>query len=778
MDVQVRHTKPPPKLKKSFSNISSVLQLSMKDMGRVKWGEKIARHGRGHVQGLVKGLVEGFVKGDAVSEAESQDLSRMDQEIDVTSDTEDRRTPLPPPRKEWIVTTFAGSGQRGFKNAVGEAARFNYPHGICIADDGRSVMVLDSYMSGAHNPADDLEATRFAAEAEAARQVDLKKQADMAECTAFLRDSDFVKLGHTSKMDQKTLDRLWRWCHHEVEQVEGVMARKARSMFKSGMTNPDDMTRRLAGARNVETLKRFHFNNVMHMMRGKDFKNDPPLTLHRQSTSSKIKMGNSFDAAIMTANVVETDLSLLNHGPKMLRQFRAELSQRFNSVFDAWIFFDMDADGSMSHKEFVHLCGPLRLPKDLPPPHIFQLIDTARLKEITPLAFVEAVKWHKAPLTDRVVLLMLDSARDKRSEILTAASRRTAELHHLDDEAAAEKAEMRRKSHKPPPIIKVPVRVPVIKLPRNATSPRFDPIDLAMSEALRKSPDVNVQVALVAGEKQEPMYTLPEEIETMNWKVAIELDHRKKTGLDKIKAFDQRIQRVSTMVSEAYIKRGRIWRLADGADKDVVTNWSLSLLVMTEKGQLMLEDESSESSETSKSSKGNTSSTLQTASTGMLIDFDMRNIIKHERLEIKCLGASCIELVFRTVKQRRRVTHYLYLAFGDGEAGDILYAEWWSALRKFSWRADDVNTSHLNSNWNPEEQEIWDEMHHTIKAKFELRRIQKVQRWFRQRKTERAAHAAATHEAREQREHLLRLAYIRHHSGFIGDQAIVGFLDH
>ena len=59
------------------------------------------------------------------------------------------------------------------------------------------------------------------------------------------------------------------------------------------------------------------------------------------------------------------DDGALRKGKLLMQQFRVEMLARFNNVYDAWIYFDMDGDGSITPKEFVALCRPLRLPAGL-----------------------------------------------------------------------------------------------------------------------------------------------------------------------------------------------------------------------------------------------------------------------------------------------------------------------------------------------------------------------------------------------------------------------------
>ena len=99
-----------------------------------------------------------------------------------------------PPQEKWMVTTVAGSGDKGFKDATGEAARFNFPHGICVADDGVTVMVVDSCFQGAQKPAEDLEAQRVRAEWEEKQKQEEQNQAHILECTGALRDSDTLAM--------------------------------------------------------------------------------------------------------------------------------------------------------------------------------------------------------------------------------------------------------------------------------------------------------------------------------------------------------------------------------------------------------------------------------------------------------------------------------------------------------------------------------------------------------------------------------------------------------
>jgi len=385
---------------------------------------------------------------------------------------------------------------------TGEAARFNHPHGIFIDDDGETVMVWDSHLDTAHKPPDDEEALRVAAEAEKRRVDELQQIADMDECSKLLHDADLSKIGpdglkseRQRTLDQYTLGRLWRWSSDETEKVDAMMARKVESMLKSGMMVDTDINERIRAARKVETFRRFHFRNVLRMLRRKEQKRIDKVEL--VDVSNSFKMGHEMDVISMNAEVLPIDKDLLHAGPRQLRHFREELSHRFNSVYDAWIFFDMDGDGSMSEKEFLSLCMPLRLPRDVAPHDIFGLIwqahltrdmgtrknaiDTDRIEEITPLNFVNVMQWHATPQTDREVLLMLDTARDKRLKIHAMAIRRTAEQNEKSDRAAAAAAEVRRKSHTQPPKIKIPSRVTTYRLPMNPDCPHYEPIQRAAS---------------------------------------------------------------------------------------------------------------------------------------------------------------------------------------------------------------------------------------------------------------------------------------------------------
>ena len=341
---------------------------------------------------------------------------------------------LPRPSEcEWEVMTLAGSGDRGFKDEIGEGARFNHPHGIFVADDGETVMVMDSHVDGSHKPLDDLEALRIATEKEQERLEEIRHLADMAECTHLLRDGDFMSiekgfLSGARNMNQQALMKLYRWCSHQVGEIDAQMARKRKTLQNSGIAKEDDIDRRLRAARKVEVFKRFQFTHVLGTLRGRDQKYDQAKDKESAEDSSASKMGHMFDDAIITATVVDVDEKLLKSGPKQLSLFRLELSKRFNSVIDAWIFFDMDADGSMSYKEFVVLYGELRMPKEISPHKIFEHVDKNRTKEVTPLTFIRVLTWHKIPESDQEIRLQLAGSRDKRREIYNMATRRIAEL--------------------------------------------------------------------------------------------------------------------------------------------------------------------------------------------------------------------------------------------------------------------------------------------------------------------------------------------------------------
>jgi hypothetical protein len=108
----------------------------------------------------------------------------------------------------------------------------------------------------------------------------------------------------------------------------------------------------------------------------------------------------------------------LRHGSIILQVFRVEMLQRFNSVFDAWIYFDMDGDGSITMKEFVALCRPLKLPKEICIELVFHEIDAKEeLMKLCPFTFVRAVIWHESAYNLKIkseIYRGVDAARVNR----------------------------------------------------------------------------------------------------------------------------------------------------------------------------------------------------------------------------------------------------------------------------------------------------------------------------------------------------------------------------
>jgi hypothetical protein len=113
-----------------------------------------------------------------------------------------------------------------------------------------------------------------------------------------------------------------------------------------------------------------------------------------------------------------TDESRLRNGKMILQLFRVEMLKRFNSVFDAWIYFDMDGDGSITMKEFVALCRPLKLPKEVPIELVFKEIDAKEeLMKLFPFTFVRAVIWHNSQYNLKIkseIYRGVDAARVNR----------------------------------------------------------------------------------------------------------------------------------------------------------------------------------------------------------------------------------------------------------------------------------------------------------------------------------------------------------------------------
>jgi hypothetical protein len=108
----------------------------------------------------------------------------------------------------------------------------------------------------------------------------------------------------------------------------------------------------------------------------------------------------------------------LRHGNMVLQLFRVEMLQRFNTVFDAWVYFDMDGDGSITMKEFVALCRPLKLPKEVCIELVFHEIDAKEeLMKLFPFTFVRAVIWHESACNLKIksqIYRGVDAARVNR----------------------------------------------------------------------------------------------------------------------------------------------------------------------------------------------------------------------------------------------------------------------------------------------------------------------------------------------------------------------------
>jgi hypothetical protein len=100
------------------------------------------------------------------------------------------------------------------------------------------------------------------------------------------------------------------------------------------------------------------------------FEKDSALSRHTRATPISVlaKMMEQVDEHILRRGPVITKAGPCTAGyPKELQLFRIEMAKRFNNVFDAWVYFDMDGDGSITLKEFVGLCRPLKFSKYLGP---------------------------------------------------------------------------------------------------------------------------------------------------------------------------------------------------------------------------------------------------------------------------------------------------------------------------------------------------------------------------------------------------------------------------
>ena len=127
--------------------------------------------------------------------------------------------------------------------------------------------------------------------------------------------------------------------------------------------------------------------------------------------------------------------SLLRSGHPLLQLFRVEMLQRFNSAFDAWIYFDMDGDGSITLMEFQALCRPLKLTAELDDPRkieeVFNQIDIKeKLLKLWPFTFIRQLIWHETDVDLRKkddIYVGIDASRVNRKEILRLAQARSCE---------------------------------------------------------------------------------------------------------------------------------------------------------------------------------------------------------------------------------------------------------------------------------------------------------------------------------------------------------------
>jgi hypothetical protein len=119
----------------------------------------------------------------------------------------------------------------------------------------------------------------------------------------------------------------------------------------------------------------------------------------------------------------------LRAGSQALQLFRVEMLQRFNSVWDAWIYFDMDGDGSITPKEFHALCRPLKMSKHMVVDTVFNEIDAKdQLLKLWPFTFARAVIWHETPVNLKLkseIYRAIDQARINRNEIFRLAQERS-----------------------------------------------------------------------------------------------------------------------------------------------------------------------------------------------------------------------------------------------------------------------------------------------------------------------------------------------------------------
>lgn len=589
-------------------------------------------------------------------------------------------------------------------------------------------------------------------------------------------------MGLSRKLPARTLKTMSEFVRKEREMVEGTFAKKLKHMEKNDIFPPERNEFRHDTARKAVIRQRLQFHKMREIIQ--DASGTPSLSRRRLSQHAQevhANMQNSAELGIqhnlqVQELMLEEILShgkphkhvnvakdfprvdaILQSGPKFLIPFKEALWHRFDTIFEAWAYFDLDGDWELTAHEFRVLFRGLRFAKEMVAERIFEHLDKEKTGKMNPFAFARALCWHHIPSYNQGIQEFLEEAKRRRKTIAQAAVRRTLDLNkelaaHARAEGSHAGSPINAKT-KTPRTPRTPRRVVVSSsvsapstprfpatcpLPFSPRYPKFNPIvyrgeKRAASNAEREVLETDTGV--------HDLSLLPDEILEFNKQLENDMfnTHHKHAKLNRLRFLQSK--RVGLMLSLECCARGRAWKLNDGAEKSFRTSWVRVLLVLTEDGVLIYEPEEAEEAEKRRHE-----------------GLALKHCITHESFDFPLFPGGGVQLVLRFRSESDRRTETLCLAWDDGDQ-DVC-KRWEQQLRRFTWRAGlappppDI----------PEDRELWAQLQDKFQRIEWDKASRRLQRWFRARATGRRTRREVAAQRLAEELRAIRCRYIQTHT--------------
>jgi hypothetical protein len=203
----------------------------------------------------------------------------------------------------------------------------------------------------------------------------------------------------------------------------------------------------------------------------------------------------------------------------MRLQVRKQFAARFDSIYDAWVFLDLDGDWELSHLEFKQGIVKMKIPNLPSTERIIGHLDKENDGSIEPVPFMKALAWHEVPSLRLEYESFLRNSSKRRRAIVENAIKRNIEIRRASEDPQGGRKPSRPKTGRGPHLSARTYDTPNVVSPRY---PNFRPLVYTPRKA-----EVAKEEAAGVEEQTYDMSQLPDEIVLFN-RESEELLHRKR----------------------------------------------------------------------------------------------------------------------------------------------------------------------------------------------------------------------------------------------------------